>query len=101
LPADAGFGREWLLVIALLGSGLAGLIALSRVGMRLFWSVAGRQTPRLWISEAAPVAFLILICVALTVAAEPAMTYLDSAAAALEQPDAYIRNVLGTPGGSR
>jgi multicomponent K+:H+ antiporter subunit D len=94
LPADGGFGREWLLIIALLFGGLAGLIALARVGMRLFWSVTGRQTPRLWISEAAPVAFLILICVALTVAASPAMTYLDSAAAALDRPDVYIRNVL-------
>jgi multicomponent K+:H+ antiporter subunit D len=94
------FGREWLLVIALLGGGLAGLIALMRVGMRLFWSVAGRQTPRLSVSEAAPVAFLILICIALTVAAGPAMTYLDSAAAGLEEPEAYIRNVLGLPAGA-
>jgi multicomponent K+:H+ antiporter subunit D len=99
MPASGEFGREWLLVIALLGGGLAGLIALMRVGMRLFWSVAGRQTPRLWISEAAPVAFLILICIALTVAAGPAMTYLDSAAVALEEPEAYIRNVLGLPRG--
>ena len=103
-PADGvggGIGREWFLIIALLGGGLAGLIALTRVGMRLFWSVAGRQTPRLWISEAAPVAFLILICVALTIAAGPAMTYLDSAAAALERPEPYIRNVLGLPEGQR
>jgi multicomponent K+:H+ antiporter subunit D len=63
--------------------------------MRLFWSVTGRQTPRLLITEAAPVAFLILICVGLTVAAAPAITYLDSAAAALESPDLYIRSVLG------
>jgi multicomponent K+:H+ antiporter subunit D len=95
MSVSGQFGREWLLVIALLGGGLAGLIALMRVGMRLFWSVAGRQTPRLWISEAAPVAFLILICIALTVAAGPAMTYLDSAAVGLEEPEAYIRNVLG------
>ena len=101
-PGSSGssFGSEWLLIIALLGGGLAGLIALSRVGMRLFWSSAGRQTPRLWISEAAPVAFLILICVALTVAAGPAMTYLDSAAAALDRPEAYIRNVLGLDDGA-
>jgi multicomponent K+:H+ antiporter subunit D len=94
IPATGGFGLHWLLVIALLAGGLAGLIALSRVGMRLFWSVTGRQTPRLLVSEAAPVAFLILICIALTVAAGPAMTYLESAAAALERPDVYIRNVL-------
>jgi multicomponent K+:H+ antiporter subunit D len=95
LPSDGSFGREWLLIALLLGSGLAGLIALARVGIRLFWSVTGRQTPRLSISEAAPVAFLILICIAMTVAAGPAMTYLDSAADALERPDVYIRNVLG------
>ena len=95
LPSDGSFGREWLLILLLLGGGFAGLIALTRVGVRLFWSVTGRQTPRLWISEAAPVAFLILICIAMTVAAGPAMTYLDSAADALETPDVYIRNVLG------
>ena len=39
--------------------GLAGLIALSRVGMRLFWSVAARTTPRLRVLEAAPVAVLV------------------------------------------
>jgi multicomponent K+:H+ antiporter subunit D len=99
LPPFGRFGREWLLIIALLGGSLAGLIALSRVGMRLFWSVAGRQTPHLWISEAAPVAFLILICFALTVAAGPAMDYLNSTATALERPEAYIRNVLGLPRG--
>jgi multicomponent K+:H+ antiporter subunit D len=95
LPSDGSFGREWLLILLLLGGGFAGLVALTRVGVRLFWSVTGRQTPRLWISEAAPVAFLILICIAMTVAAGPAMTYLDSAADALETPDVYIRNVLG------
>jgi multicomponent K+:H+ antiporter subunit D len=100
LPTDTALSREWLFIVALLGGGFAGLVALTRVGMRLFWSAAGRQTPRLWVSEAAPVAFLILICVALTIAAGPAMTYLESTAAALESPDVYIRNVLGTSPGS-
>ncbi len=96
LPAD-GLGREWLLIIVLLAGGLTGLIALARVGMRLFWSVAGRNTPRLWITEAAPVAFLIAVCVALTVAAGPTMSYLDAAASALADPSVYIRAVLGKP----
>jgi multicomponent K+:H+ antiporter subunit D len=100
LPVENALGREWLFIVALLGGGFAGLVALTRVGMRLFWSAAGRQTPRLWVSEAAPVAFLILICVALTIAAGPAMTYLESTAAALERPDVYIRNVLGLPAGA-
>ena len=74
--------------------GFAGLIALCRIGMRLFWSVTGRTTPRLRIIEAGPVAFLILLCMALTAAAGPMMTYLDSAARTLNDPDTYIRAVL-------
>jgi multicomponent K+:H+ antiporter subunit D len=62
--------------------------------MRLFWSVAGRQTPRLSITEAGPVAFLILVCVGITIAAGPTMTYLDSAAAGLANPELYIQSVL-------
>jgi multicomponent K+:H+ antiporter subunit D len=50
----------WFLCAAVLISGLAGLIALSRVGMRLFWSLAARTTPRLRLLEAAPIAALIL-----------------------------------------
>ena len=94
LPESGVPGREWLFVIVLLTGGLAGLIALVRVGMRLFWSVAGRQTPRLSITEAGPVAFLVLVCVGITIAAGPTMTYLDSAAAGLAEPELYIQSVL-------
>jgi multicomponent K+:H+ antiporter subunit D len=97
---SGGGGREWLFVVVLLSGGLAGLIALVRVGMRLFWSSTGRQTPRLSITEAGPVAFLILVCVAITVAAGPMMTYLDSAAAGLADPQLYIDSVLQMPRGA-
>jgi len=62
--------------------------------MRLFWSVTGRATPRLRIIEAGPVAFLILLCIVLTAAAGPMMTYVDSAARTLNDPETYIRAVL-------
>ena len=65
-----------------------------RTGMRLFWSVNGRQVPRLSVTEAGPVAFLILICVVMTIAAGPTMTYLGSAAAGLADPALYIESVL-------
>jgi multicomponent K+:H+ antiporter subunit D len=94
LQTGNGAGRQWLFIVVLLAGGLAGLIALSRVGMRLFWSAAGRQTPRLSITEAGPVAFLILVCVGITIAAGPTMTYLDSAAAGLADPQLYIDSVL-------
>jgi len=84
----------WLLCAAVLVSGLAGLIALSRVGMRLFWSIATRTTPRLRLLEAAPVAALVLLAATLTVLAGPVNRYLGSAASSLHQPDAYVRAVL-------
>jgi multicomponent K+:H+ antiporter subunit D len=95
-------GAGWqaaLLIAAVLGGGLAGLVALMRSGMRLFWSVTGRTTPRLRIIEAGPLAFLILLCLGLTVAAGPTMAYLDSAARILDDPQFYIRAVLGDPQG--
>jgi multicomponent K+:H+ antiporter subunit D len=84
----------WVFFAAVLLSGLMSLISLSRVGMRLFWSVAARTTPRLRILEAAPVATLILLCLGLTVAAGPVGRYLDAAARSLHQPDTYVRAVL-------
>jgi len=86
--------RAWLLIGVLLAGGFAGLLAMSRIGMRLFWSVTGRATPRLRVIEAGPVAFLILLCIGLTAAAGPVMKYVDSAAQLLSDPQAYIRAVL-------
>lgn len=96
----AGAGTQtswysWVFCTALLVTGVATLIALIRVGLNLFWSVSGRTTPRLGILEVAPPAFLILLCVILTAAAAPVMTYLESAAQSLHSPDVYIRVVLG------
>lgn len=87
----------WLFCIAVLATGVAAMIAMTRIGLRLFWPVAGRKTPRLRIIEVAPTAFLILLCMGLTVGAGPAMTYLQSAARSLHSPEVYVR-VVGTVG---
>lgn len=84
----------WVLCITIILSGFASVIALSRVGMRLFWSTAARTTPRLRLLEATPVAAMVLLCVGLSIAADPVMRYLEHAAQSLHQPDAYIRSVL-------
>ena len=52
-------------------SGFAGVVALTRVGIRLFWTVTARTTPRLRVLEAAPVAFLVALCIVLGTAVEP------------------------------
>ena len=88
--------HAWVLIVAVLAAGFAAVIALTRIGMRLFWSVAGRATPRLSVVEAGPVAFLIVVCIGLTAGAGPVMGYLDSAARSLHSPETYIRVVNDT-----
>ena len=88
--------QSWIFVAAMLATGLSAIIALARVGMRLFWSVVGRTTPRLRVIEAAPVALLLLLCIVLTVAAEPVMTFMQAAAHGLSEPQTYIEAVLST-----
>jgi multicomponent K+:H+ antiporter subunit D len=95
--ADAGIGwHAWAFCAALITTGVATMIALTRGGLRLFWTSRGRTTPRLRIIEAGPAAFLILLSVAMTAGIGPVMTYLDSAARSLHSPDVYIRVVNGT-----
>ena len=84
----------WLMVVAVLSSGFAGLVALTRIGVRLFWTVTGRTTPRLRIIEAAPVAFLLLLAILMMFRANPVMTYLQSAAQTLHDPQMYIEAVF-------
>jgi len=84
----------WILVAAVLASGLAGIITFGRAGIRIFWSSDDRATPRLRWSEVGPVAALILLCVALSAGAGPVSAYLDAAAQSLDRPGAYIDAVM-------
>jgi multicomponent K+:H+ antiporter subunit D len=97
---NAGFestpNATWSYMAMVIIAGFAALIALTRVGMRLFWTNVTRTTPRLRVIEAAPVAFLLLLTVGLTIAANPVMTYLDSTARSLHDPQTYIRVVLSS-----
>jgi multicomponent K+:H+ antiporter subunit D len=92
--ANGAPASTWVFCGAVVISGLASVVALSRIGMRLFWSIAARTTPRLRLLEATPVAATVLLCLALTVAADPVTRYLDEAARSLHKPDTYIRSVL-------
>lgn len=96
-PAADSSVPIWIFCTTVMVSGIAGLLALSRIGMRLFWTIATRHTPRLRLIEAAPVAVLVMICLALSAYAGPVTLYLESAAASLHQPDTYIRAVMSDP----
>jgi multicomponent K+:H+ antiporter subunit D len=102
MPPLAGFVAKLAMLSAAfqgLASGADALRSWLLIGLRLFWSVTGRATPRLRVIEAGPVAFLLVLCIALTAAAGPLMTFIDSAAGTLQDPQSYIRAVL--PGSSR
>ena len=85
---------HWLLLALIITSGLFALIALSRTGIRFFWTPVGRAAPVLRVFEYAPVAALLAVCVALTLHGESAMRYTRATASALYQPQGYIAAVL-------
>jgi multicomponent K+:H+ antiporter subunit D len=98
-PGATGGGipaASWLLLVLLITSGLTMLIAMIRGGMRTLWVPLEREVPRVRFIEITPVALLLLGCVALTVRAESAMGYMQSAAASLHAPVDYVRGVLAT-----
>jgi multicomponent K+:H+ antiporter subunit D len=79
-----------LLIVA----GLFALIALSRTGIRFFWTPLERPAPVLRVVEYLPIALLVALCVALTLHAEAVMQYTRATAAALYQPQHYMDAVL-------
>jgi multicomponent K+:H+ antiporter subunit D len=85
---------SWVLVAALVLSGLATLVAMVRTGIDVFWA-APLAVPRVSLLEIAPIGLLLALCAGLTVAAGPAMDYMLAAASALHAPGAYLDGVLG------
>ncbi len=85
----------WLWGIVLTGS-LAGLIALSRAGSRIFWktegerATAGRASPATII----PTALLLAMSVMMTLFAAPITRYAEATAIQLLSPQQYIGAVL-------
>ena len=75
------------------GVGLAGLIGLSRLGIRVFWD-SQRPVPHLQWLEAGPVAALVLLCLGLSFGAGQAMAYFDAASASLHEVSHYVEAVL-------
>jgi multicomponent K+:H+ antiporter subunit D len=84
----------WVFFALLILSGLSAMLAMMRAGIRTFWAPVEGVVPRVLVMEIAPVAFLILLCLALTVEGGPAMRYMNATAQSLHQPSAYISDVL-------
>ncbi|MEE4921195.1 monovalent cation/H+ antiporter subunit D [Pseudomonas alliivorans] len=86
----------WMLIGLLIFSGLASLIAFSRLGTQRFWTPYERPSPILRRNECLPIIILLGLCVALTFKAEPLLRYTQDTAAALHEPKQYVQSVLAT-----
>jgi multicomponent K+:H+ antiporter subunit D len=90
----------WGLLVILIMTGLATLIAMTRAGIRAFWAAPDREVPRVRVIEMAPVATLLILCALQTIQAGPVMRFMQAAADSLYTPGDYVRGVLGQkPGG--
>ncbi|WP_417692081.1 monovalent cation/H+ antiporter subunit D [Pseudomonas sp.] len=88
--------QAWGLLALLILSGLASLIAFSRLGIQRFWTPQERPSPLLRPSECLPIILLLGLGIALTFKAEPLLRYTQEAAAGLNTPEHYVMSVLAT-----
>lgn len=102
-PLGLGSGSDepvsnaaWGLLALLILSGLASLIAFSRLGIQRFWTPEERPSPLLRRFECVPIIALLGLSIALTFKAEPLLRYTQAAADALINPQQYVMAVLGT-----
>ncbi|MDO8386552.1 MAG: monovalent cation/H+ antiporter subunit D [Polaromonas sp.] len=86
---------NWSFVALLLLSGFLTLVALSRAGIRYFWTQPMSSMPALRTLEVVPVAALLAAAVALSIEAGPVMRHAGDTAQNLFRPAAYRKAVMG------
>ena len=89
--------QGWLLLAVILISGLTTIIALTRAGIRTFWTFTDRELPTVRATELSAIALLLVLCVGLTVQAGPVMRFMQATANGLELGRPYISAVTGQP----
>jgi multicomponent K+:H+ antiporter subunit D len=94
---DFAVGASWALIGLLLLSGLAGVIAMARAGIRTFWLPLESTVPRVRAIEVAPIVVLLLMCIVITVQAGSVTQFMRSTAQSLHVPQDYIRSVMAAP----
>ena len=85
----------WTFLGLLLLSGFLALLALSRAGIRHFWTQPLATMPALRALEVLPVAALLAASVALTIEAGPVLQHATDTARNLRTPTAYREAVMG------
>ncbi|RYZ11520.1 MAG: monovalent cation/H+ antiporter subunit D [Comamonadaceae bacterium] len=95
LDARSVSGAGWTFFGLLLLSGFLALLALSRAGIRHFWTLPLATMPALRALEVLPVAALLAASVALTIEAGPVLQHATATADGLRMPTAYRNAVMG------
>lgn len=85
---------SWVLLTLLMLSGLATVIAASRIGVRIFWTPEQQLSARVSVTEMAAVLLLLGAALMLVAKAGPVMHYLGDAAQMLHTPGSYVGGVL-------
>lgn len=97
-PGAAGVSATaWALMAALILSGMATIIAMTRAGIDAFWVPPDRTLPRMRVTEIGPVIVLLVLCMTLTVKPGPVQQYMLATAQSLHAPRDYVRGVLPEP----
>ncbi|MET3589087.1 multicomponent K+:H+ antiporter subunit D [Bartonella silvatica] len=86
--------QGWLFIIFVTLSGFSALIALTRMGIRTFWTPLEGSIPRVQVIEFAPIAVLLILCFLVTIIADPVNHYMSETAKVLYHPKNYIGSVL-------
>ncbi len=89
--------QGWIFIFVILVSGLATIVALTRAGIRTFWTFPERELPQVRSIELGAVAVLLFLCAGLTVQAGPVMQFMQMTASGLELNRPYITAVQAQP----
>ena len=85
----------WVMLALVIMSGFAALVALSRTGIRMFWTPRDRPAAQLKVLECLPIGLLLTLCLLISFRAEPLARYLQAAAGELKDPHGYVQAVQG------
>lgn len=85
----------WVMLALVIMSGFAALVALSRTGIRMFWTPRDRPAAQLKVLECLPIGLLLTLCLLISFRAEPLARYLQAAASELKDSHGYVQAVQG------
>ena len=85
----------WVMLALVIAAGFAALVALSRTGIRMFWTPRDRPAAQLKVLECLPIGLVLTLCLLISFRAEPLARYLQAAASELKDPHGYVQAVQG------